>query len=62
MTYFIGVYREEEQFLKINCAIPRETLDQLLEENVPKFIEILINDGESMFVQTDNINNIQQFF
>lgn len=62
ITYFIGVSREEEQFVKISCVISQETLDKLLDQDAPKFIKIIVNDGELMFLQTDNINNIQQEF
>ena len=62
ITYFIGVSREEEQFAKISCVISQETLDKLLEQDTPKFIKIIVNDGQLMFLQTDNINNIQQEF
>ena len=62
ITYCKGVSREEEQFAKISCVISQETLDKLLEQDTPKFIKIIVNDGELMFLQTDNINNIQQEF
>lgn len=62
ITYFIGVSLEEEQFAKISCVISQETLDKLLDQDAPKFIKIIVNDGELMFLQTDNINNIQQIY
>lgn len=38
-----------------------ETVQKLL-EGKPKFISIIIDDGEQMLIQTDNINQIKQVY
>lgn len=60
VTYFIGVSHDEEQFIKIDCVVTPNVKDALLRHEPPQFIEILVNDGESMILRVDNINNIQQ--
>lgn len=62
LTCFVGVSQNKEQFAKVTCVISQSTTESLLGDTPPKFIEIIINDGERMILQTDNINNIQQVF
>ena len=61
LVYWSGVDDETGAFKKIDCLINDETVQKLL-EGKPKFISIIIDDGEQMLIQTDNINQIKQVY
>ncbi|EPB2977293.1 hypothetical protein ACRE39_002451 [Enterococcus faecalis] len=61
LVYWSGVDDETGAFKQIDCLINDETVQKLL-EGKPKFISIIIDDGEQMLIQTDNINQIKQVF
>ncbi|MCD4917468.1 hypothetical protein IV474_13190 [Enterococcus faecalis] len=61
LVYWSGVDDETGAFKQIDCLINDETVQKLL-EGKPKFISIIINDGEQMLIQTDNINQIKQVY
>ena len=60
LVYWSGVDDETGAFKQIDCLINDETVQKLL-EGKPKFISI-IDDGEQMLIQTDNINQIRQVY
>lgn len=61
LVYWSGVDDETGAFKQIDCLINDETVQKLL-EGKPKFISIIIDDGEQMLIQTDNINQIKQVY
>lgn len=61
LVYWSGVDDETGAFKQIDCLINDETVKNLL-EGKPKFISIIIDDGEQMLIQTDNINQIKQVY
>lgn len=61
LVYWSGVDDETGAFKQIDCLINDETVQKLL-EGKPKFISIIIDDGEQMLIQTDNINQIRQVY
>ncbi|HIB1946757.1 TPA: hypothetical protein ACWWET_000764 [Enterococcus faecalis] len=61
LVYWSGVDDETGAFKQIDCLINDETVQKLL-EGKPKFISIIIDDGEQMIIQTDNINQIKQVY
>ncbi|HHX0206111.1 TPA: hypothetical protein ACU1XM_002791 [Enterococcus faecalis] len=61
LVYWSGVDDETGAFKQIDCLINDETVQKLLEDK-PKFISIIIDDGEQMLIQTDNINQIKQVY
>lgn len=61
LVYWSGVDGETGAFKQIDCLINDETVQKLL-EGKPKFISIIIDDGEQMLIQTDNINQIKQVY
>ena len=61
LVYWSGVDDETGAFKQIDCLINDETVHKLL-EGKPKFISIIIDDGEQMLIQTDNINQIKQVY
>lgn len=60
VTYFVGESHEEDQFLQIECVVTQDVIEGILKHTPPQFIQVLINDGERMFLRVDNINNIKQ--
>ncbi|EGO5982636.1 hypothetical protein VBX90_001352 [Enterococcus faecalis] len=61
LVYWSGVDDETGAFKQIDSLINDETVQKLL-EGKPKFISIIIDDGEQMLIQTDNINQIKQVY
>ncbi|EOF24094.1 TPA: hypothetical protein RJW76_002377 [Enterococcus faecalis] len=61
LVYWSGVDDETGAFKQIDCLINDETVQKLL-EGKPKFISIIIDDGEQMLIQADNINQIKQVY
>lgn len=61
LVYWSGVDDKTGAFKQIDCLINDETVQKLL-EGKPKFISIIIDDGEQMLIQTDNINQIKQVY
>ncbi|MGT9113273.1 hypothetical protein ACVV5U_02160 [Enterococcus faecalis] len=61
LVYWSGVDDETGAFKQIDCLINDGTVKKLL-EGKPKFISIIIDDGEQMLIQTDNINQIKQVY
>lgn len=61
LVYWSGVDDETGAFKQIDCLINDETVQKLF-EGKPKFISIIIDDGEQMLIQTDNINQIKQVY
>ncbi|EOH8748937.1 hypothetical protein ACMDXZ_001353 [Enterococcus faecalis] len=61
LVYWSGVDDGTGAFKQIDCLINDETVQKLL-EGKPKFISIIIDDGEQMLIQTDNINQIKQVY
>ncbi|HGZ2470678.1 TPA: hypothetical protein ACOITX_000224 [Enterococcus faecalis] len=61
LVYWSGVDDETGAFKQIDCLINDETVQKSL-EGKPKFISIIIDDGEQMLIQTDNINQIKQVY
>jgi hypothetical protein len=61
LVYWSGVDDETGAFKQIDCLINDETVQKLLEGKL-KFISIIIDDGEQMLIQTDNINQIKQVY
>ncbi|MEM5097335.1 hypothetical protein AACB36_01270 [Enterococcus faecalis] len=61
LVYWSGVDDETGAFKQIDCLINDKTVKKLL-EGKPKFISIIIDDGEQMLIQTDNINQIKQVY
>ncbi|AIS73973.1 hypothetical protein [Enterococcus phage EFC-1] len=61
LVYWSGVDDETGAFKQIDCLINDETVQKLL-EGKPKFISIIVDDGEQMLIQTDNINQIKQVY
>ncbi|EOL89176.1 hypothetical protein WM3_02583 [Enterococcus faecalis EnGen0366] len=61
LIYWSGVDDETGAFKQIDCLINDDTVKKLL-EGKPKFISIIIDDGEQMLIQTDNINQIKQVY
>ncbi|EGO8521627.1 hypothetical protein ELZ33_04070 [Enterococcus faecalis] len=61
LIYWSGVDDETGTFKQIDCLINDDTVKKLL-EGKPKFISIIIDDGEQMLIQTDNINQIKQVY
>ncbi|MBB6725573.1 hypothetical protein [Proteus mirabilis] len=61
LVYWSGVDDETGAFKQIDRLINDETVQKLL-EGKPKFISIIIDDGEQMLIQADNINQIKQVY
>ncbi|EGS8048251.1 hypothetical protein I4L82_001096 [Enterococcus faecalis] len=61
LVYWSGVDDKTGAFKQIDCLINDETVQKLL-EGKPKFISIIIDDGEQMLIKTDNINQIKQVY
>lgn len=62
MIYWQGYNDEEGKFKEIECLIHYAALDTLLSNTPPKFITVLINDGEQMILPIENINTIKEIF
>ncbi|MGM9897981.1 hypothetical protein IGL01_000727 [Enterococcus sp. DIV0340] len=59
LVYWSGIDDETGAFKQIDCLINDETVKKLF-EGKPKLISVIVDDGEQMLIQTDNINQIKQ--
>lgn len=61
MNYYeVLIWDGEEEadngvFSKFICLIDSQTVDKILGNDCPKFIKMIIDDGQEMIVQTENI-------
>ncbi|GGD03657.1 hypothetical protein [Enterococcus wangshanyuanii] len=62
VIYWKGANDEEGSFKEIECLIDSETIKKMLAAIPPKFISVLVDDGEQMIFPTENINTIKQVF
>ncbi|WP_430597313.1 hypothetical protein [Enterococcus sp. AZ177] len=62
LIYWNGSDEEEGAFEEIECLIDSQTIERLLEVAPPKFIRIIVDDGEQMIFPTENINTIKEIF
>lgn len=63
VRYWDGPTAENENgFRNFECLVDSKTIDSLTAEKVPKFIKVIINDGEEMIIQSENINQMKQVY
>lgn len=62
LAFWKGSNDEEGTFKEIECLIDSQTIESLFQSSPPKFIKIIIDDGEQMIFPTDNINTIKEIF
>lgn len=64
MNYYeVLIWDGEEEadngvFNKFICLIDSKTVDKILGNDCPKFIKTIIDDGQEMIVQTENIYSL----
>lgn len=64
MNYYeVLIWDGEEEadngvFSKFVCLIDSQTVEKILGKDCPKFIKMIIDDGQEMIVQTENIYSL----
>lgn len=60
LIFWQGLNEEEGIFKEIECLIDNKTIEKLLEPIPPKFVRIIVDDGEQLIFPTENINTIKE--
>jgi len=61
VTFWKGANNEEGSVKDIECLISDTVRKKLLTEP-PKFINVIVDDGEEMILVTENINCMKQLY
>lgn len=59
IRYYTGI---ESEWEIIECLIADDTIALFKSKRLPKFISVIVDDGEIMIIHVDNINKIKECY
>lgn len=62
LTYWTGNNGDEGEFAVVEVLLNEADIKSLMGVKPPKFIEMIIGDGEWMLIPTENINKLMQVY
>lgn len=63
MKHYVVQYASVDGGLQeVECLISDETIEQLLVVKPPRFIKVIIDDGETMLIPTEDMGPVTQVY